>query len=170
MILGFQLKAPVFHWTPWLEFDITQFLSACFTQIHVWHLMGLRCSKKNNISSAIFVFNFSTSCLHSSATLLFFCNLRLATVVLCHPPVRNCVVCVALLLFFMNYPQLPKLVRKLNCEGISSIPEMILHIFIFLTSVVMWEIILLPVSSDVNSFGTETTQRISSEAFTLFLE
>lgn len=56
----------------------------------------------------------------------------------------------ALLLFSMNYPQLPKLVQKLNCRGVSSVPEMTLHIFIFLTSILMWEIVLLPVSSDVN--------------------
>jgi len=43
---------------------------------------------------------------------------------------------------------------KIKLWGISSVSEMTLHIFFFLTSVHMWEIILSPVSSDVNGvFG-----------------
>lgn len=57
----------------------------------------------------------------------------------------------ALLLFSMNYPQLPKLVQKLNWRGISSVPKMTLQIFIFLTSVLMWEIycLLVHMSTEV---------------------
>lgn len=80
-------------------------------------LNGSGVLEENNISSAIFVFNFSTSCLHSSPALLFFCNLRLGALMLCHSLVKKCVICMALLLFSMNYPQLPKLVQKLNCRG-----------------------------------------------------
>lgn len=72
---------------------------------------------------------------------------------LCHPLLEKHVICMALLLFSMNYPQLPKLIQKLNSgeeEGISSLPELTSDIFIFLTSILMWQTILLPVSSDVN--------------------
>lgn len=67
---------------------------------------------------------------------------------LCHLLAKKCVICMAL--FFMNCPQLPKPVHKKNCKGISSVPGMTLHSFIFLICVLMWEIILLPVRADVN--------------------
>lgn len=89
--------------------------------LHSNSCVALICSvvlQESNISSTIFVFNFSTSsCVHSSPTLLFFCNLRLGAVMLCHPLFKTCVICMALLLFSISYPQLPKLVQKLNCGG-----------------------------------------------------
>lgn len=70
---------------------------------------------------------------------------------LCHPVVKKCVICMALLLFSMNYLQLPKLVQKLNWRGISSVPKMTLQIFIFITSILMWEIyyLLVHMSTEV---------------------
>lgn len=89
--------------------------------LHSNSRIALICSvvlQENNISPASFVFNFSTSsCLHSSPALLFFCNLRLGAVMLCHPLFKKCAICMALLLFSMSYPQLPKLLQKLNYRG-----------------------------------------------------